>query len=465
MASAHRSGKQMSSALWRTIAAAALIGVAGCSSRTLSTSESGQLTSVGGDDSDRGYDVAVDADGNAFVTGFFQGQVTVDGATIASNGNNDILVGKFAPDGEVLWVTSAGGPGLDSGRSIAVDAGGNALVTGSFDKQAVFGNATLSSNGDDDAFVAKLSPGGQVLWAVSLGGPGYDLGHGIAVDASGDVYVTGLFNDQAAFGNTVLASGGSHDVFLAKLSPDGQVLWATRVGGPGRDIGYAIVLDAARNIYITGSVDPQATFGATTLSSNGHWDIFVAKFSPAGQVLWATSAGGPSDNDGGTDIAVDDGGNVVVIGRFEDQAVLGAATLTSSGKEDTLVVKLSSDGNLLWSTTFGGSDRELGHALVTGTGGTIYLTGFFDGGTTFGSTTLTAGGDGDLFVARLSPDGQLLEGTSAGGTGRCTGNGIAMDADGRLLVVGAFHGTATFGDTQRLAAGNDDVFLWKLDPP
>jgi len=437
----------------------------GCSSRPLLT-DGDLLTSVGGGAIDRGYDVAVDSHGNALVVGFFQGQVAIDTATVSSNGNSDVLMGKLDPDGGVLWLASAGGPGLDTGRSIAVDAEGNALVTGSFDGQVVFGDTVLSCNGDDDVFVAKLSPTGQVLWAISFGGPGHDEGHGIAVDAGGAVYVTGLFNEQASLGGAVLTSGGSHDIFVAKLSPAGHPLWASSAGGPGRDIGDAIALDADGNIYLTGRVDPRAAIGSTALASRGHWDLFVAKLSPTGQALWAASAGGRSDNDGGNDVTVDADGNPIVIGSFEGQAVIDGATLASAGKEDTLVAKLSSDGTRLWSTSIGGSGRQLGHALAPTPDGTVVVAGFFEGDAALGASALTAGGGGDLFVATLSSDGQLLEATTAGGTGgRCTANGITMSADGRLLVVGAFNGTATFGATQRVAVGGDDLFLWRLDPP
>ncbi len=219
--------------------------------------------------------------------------------TLTSAGSRDIFVAKYAPDGTLLWAKPAGGTGYHIGFDIAVDGDGNSYVTGFFEGTATFGSGeanetTLTSAGSFDIFVAKYDPDGTLLWAKRAGGTGYDEGSGIAVDDAGNSYVTGYFYGSATFGpgeanETTLTSAGSHDLFVAKYAPDGTLLWAKRAGGTGYDSGRGIAVDGDGNSYVTGNFEGSATFGPgeaneTTLTSAGSNDIFVAKFQGAAPV-------------------------------------------------------------------------------------------------------------------------------------------------------------------------------------
>ncbi|MCK9334752.1 MAG: SBBP repeat-containing protein, partial [Candidatus Cloacimonetes bacterium] len=158
----------------------------------------------------------------------------------------------FAQTEDWLWAKQVGGTSNDEGRSIATDSNGNSYVTGSFEGIAVFGSTTLTSSGNTDIFIAKLGCNGNWLWATKAGGPGSDIGYGIAVDGNGNSYVTGCFRDNASFGSTTINSSGNTDIFVAKIDSNGNWLWAQKAGGSSSDYGYGIAVDSSGNSYVTG---------------------------------------------------------------------------------------------------------------------------------------------------------------------------------------------------------------------
>ena len=371
----------------------------------------------------------------------------------------------FAQLNPWLWATKAGGTTYDEGYGIAVDTSGNSYVTGFFEGTATFGSITLTSSGySRDIFIAKLDSSGNWLWARKAGGTYWDYGYGIAVDVSGNNYVMGCFKNMATFGSATLTSYGDWDIFIAKLDSNGNWLWVTKAGGTGDDWGYGIAVDSSGNNYVTGWFGGSATFGSTILTSNGGADIFVAKLDSSGNWLWAKNAGG-IDCDEGQSIAVDANGNSYVTGYFSDSATFGSTTLTSSGGADIFVAKLDSSGNWLWAKNAGGTDYDCGNSIAVDASGNIYVTGGFEGTATFGSTTLTSNGDSDIFIAKLDSSGNWLGATKTGGTDTVVSYGIAVDASGNNYVTGFFYRTATFGPTTLTSSGSADIFVAKVHIP
>jgi len=448
---------------------------------------------AGGIALDASYDIAVDVAGNALVTGqSFSTSLTfgageVNETTLTSP---PIFVAKYAPDGTLLWARSAVGSG-GAGIGIAVDAAGNAVVTGAFYGSATFGageanETTLSSAGDDDIFVAKYAPGGSLLWARSAGGLSRDIGNGITVDAAGNALLSGVFFDSATFGageanETTLPQVGGGDVVIAKYAPNGTLLWARSAGGGFYETGNGIAVDAAGNSLVTGEFAGSATFGAgeaneTTLTATEWSDIFIARYAPDGTLLWARSAGGSAD-DVGTGIVVDATGNALATGSFRGSATFGAGeanetTLTAVGLNDIFIAQYAPDGSLLWARSAGGVGVDYGYGIAVDVDGNAAVTGYFRDSATFGAgeaneTTLTDVGGGDIFIAQYAPDGSLLWARSAGGESSFDGGrGIAVDVAGNALVTGGFGGSATFGageanKTTLTAAGSGDIFIAK----
>jgi hypothetical protein len=242
--------------------------------------------------------------------------------------------------GNFLWAKRAGGTSGNVGYGIAVDSSGNAYITGYFTGTAVFGATTLTSAGQQDTYIAKVDSGGNFLWAKRAGGTNYNHNFSIVADSSSNAYITGYFKGTSVFGATTLTSAGDVDVFIAKVDSGGNFLWAKRAGGTNQDSGWGIAVDSSGNAYITGYFNGTAVFGATTLTSaGGSVDIFVAKVDSGGNFLWAKRAGGISGA-GGNGIAVDSSGNAYVTGQFQGTAVFGATTLTSAGGNDVFIWKV-----------------------------------------------------------------------------------------------------------------------------
>ena len=373
----------------------------------------------------------------------------------------------FAQLSPWLWAQKAGGTGEDSGHSIAVDASGNSYVTGGFEGTAIFGSTTLESSGSQDIFVTKLDNRGNWLWAKKAGGTDSDYGYGIAVDASGNSYVIGCFySATATFGSTTLTGNGYNNIFVAKLDSSGNWLWAKNAKESPYDYGHGIDVDASGNSYVTGYFYNSVTFGSTTLTSSGGADIFVAKLDSSGNWLWANNAGGTSD-ECGNGIAVDDSGNSYVTGYFYDSATFSSTTLTNNGVYDIFITKLDSSGNWLWAKKAGGSSNDSGNGIAVDAIGNSYVTGYFDSNATFGSTTLTSNGDYDIFIAKLDNCGNWLWANNAGGTSDDRGTSTAVDASRNSYVTGYFYDSATFGSTTLTSNGGYDtnIFVTKVHIP
>jgi hypothetical protein len=419
---------------------------------------------AGGSALDQGRALAVDGQGNLYVTGHFRTQATFGGDTLSAKGWSDVFLIKIdGSTGQVLWARSGGGGEEDQGRDVAVDAQGNVTLVAYFTGPAAFGGTTLQGSGLWDVAVVSYAPDGTLLWATEAGGPASDEPHGVALDPQGNVYVAGSFQQSASFGAHALSSAGSYDGFVAKLSPSGVPQWARSVGGTGVDIAHGVAVDQTGNAYIAGSFHWDASFGATTLSAAGqvYADIFVHKLDSAGNHGWALSAGG-NKFDAADDIALDSAGHLFITGNFWDVAQFGPISLTSIGGSDLYVASLDPGGAFRWATPAGGPSGFLAQGLAVDSSGGAYVTGFFQGGAKFGSQTFVSKGQNDVFVARFSPVGSRVSAVTAGGPDDDRAFGIAVDASGYSYVTGWFEGTGDYGQSTISSSGFDDCFVWKL---
>ena len=337
-------------------------------------------------------------------------------------------------------------------------------------------------------FFAGAIQAQDLIWARRAGGLSHDSGFDIVVDASGNSYITGHFDESALFAvgevnETTLHSAGIVDIFVAKYDANGLLLWAKQAGGSELGQGFGIAVDGSGNSYIIGMFEGVATFGTdeaneTILTSVGLRDIFIARYNTDGMLLWAKRAGGINSNDHGLSIGVDASGNSNVTGFFYDSATFGAGEtnetfLNSPGTVDIFVAKYDADGMLLWAKRAGGGSFDFGDCIELDASGNSYVTGAFEGSATFGAgeaneTTLTSAGDRDIFVAKYDTDGLLVWVKPAGGSEGERGSGIAVDASGNSYVTGEFEVSATFGasgvnETTLNSTGATDIFVAKYN--
>jgi len=422
-------------------------------------------TQAGGSGSDYGLGISALPDGSSIVTGSFQGTGTFGSTTLTSAGSDDVFTAKMNADGTWAWATRAGGTGYDYGRSVSALPDGSSIVTGRFNGTATFGSTTLTSAGIEDVFTAKMNADGTWAWATRAGGTGADYGYGISALPDGSSIVTGQFTDTATFGSTTLTSAGSADVFTAKMNADGTWAWATKAGGRGADYGQGISALPDGSSIVTGYFDGTATFGSTTLTSAGNYDVFTAKMNADGTWAWATKSGGTGADYGYGISALPDGSSIVT-GVFSDTATFGSTALISAGIYDVFTAKMNADGTWAWATKAGGTGNDYGLGISALPDGASIVTGLFEGTATFGSTTLTSVGNDDVFTAKMNADGTWAWATQAGGTGYDGGMGVSALPDGSFIGTGTFQGTATFGSTTLTSAGQNDVFTARyLDAP
>ena len=433
-------------------------------------------TYLGGSGSDQGNGIAVDRDGNAYITGTtsstdfptvapFQAS---NGANGGSGNTNDAFVTKISSSGKALLYSSyLGGNSADHGNAIALDSAGNAYVTGdtqslNFPKAASFqgsrGGSSMNSI-NTDAFVTKINPAGSaLLYSSYLGGSGDDYGRGIAVGSTGDAYVTGETNsiDFPTTAPFQASERGYNNAFVTKINPVGSaLLYSSYLGGSGDDYGRGIAVDGQGNAYVTGrtlSADfpTVAPFQASKGSDYSSGDAFVTKINDSGSAVVYSSYLGGSNDDEAFGIAVDNAGNAYVTGRTGSTNFPTTVPFQSSkgGNQytyDAFVTEVNASGSALkYSSYLGGNGDDVGYGIAVDTVGEAYVTGS-TGSNNFPTAAPFQGGIGtgiyDAFITKIQGDG------TASQTGASDGQRATASVGGTgPYQTGSYTSTA-FGST------------------
>lgn len=441
----------------------------------------------------QGTGMTTDSEGNVYTTGWYDcDSADFDpgsgAAYLFPEADNDAFIWKLDAGGNYIWAKGIAGAGDERGMDIATDTAGNVYVTGYFTGTADFDpgpdTANITSNGGYDIFVCKLNADGDYVWARNLGGVGTDYGRGVAVDAFGNVYVTGQFSGTADFDpgpdTANLTSVLGYDVFVCKLDSLGNYIWAKSWGGVGIDQGRSIAVDRAGNVYTTGGFQQVVDFdpgqNVVNLTSNGGFDIFVSKLDGSGNYVWAKTIGGTGAGDNGNDLVVGNTG-IYVAGSFQGSVDFdpgsNVANLVSHGSGDAFVCKLDTAGNYQWARHMGGTDNDHGDDITIDAVDNVYmLVNFFSDVIRFDSVSGTGnlpahGGFGDLAVFKLDPSGDYLWSGSMGcPAGDFTGD-IAVSS-GNVYSFGTFFSDTLDADptsgvfTIAPIGASGDIFVSKL---
>ncbi|RFS16974.1 SBBP repeat-containing protein [Emticicia sp. C21] len=424
------------------------------------------IISAGGTGADMGQDIAVDNSGNIYITGTFTGTTQFGAISKTSEGSSDIFIAKYNSSAILQWVKSAGGENGEAATSIAVDASGNVYVTGSHGGEATFESVTLSTYGGTDIFVVKYNTSGVFQWVKAAGGEQNDVGLGIAVDNSGLVYLTGSYIDYAHFGAsiTINAQGELDESDIFIAKMDNTGTFQWVQTAGGENKDQGKGIVADNTgIYLTGDFEGTATFGAINKTATGLSDMFVAKYNTSGDCQWVKSGGGTAD-DHGNGLAIDASGNVYITGQFYGTATFEATNIgTSIANTYEIFLVKYNNSGALQWAQAAGGTAFDNGSGVAVFGNNVYLTGFFTNSATFGTNTVSGYGDFDIFVAKYSNGGVCQWVQAAGGTGQDYGNNITVDSTGRAFAIGYYLGTATFGPTTKTSQGLTDVFVSRVD--
>ncbi|MEZ4702244.1 MAG: PKD domain-containing protein [Rhodothermales bacterium] len=445
---------------------------------------------MGSSSYDAGEDLVLDAAGNTYLTGRFMNTVDFDPGpgifNLTSAGGEDVFVASYDASGGFRWALGFGDTGADLGHGIALDAAGNVYVMGRFTGTADLdpdGVHTITSNGELDTFVAKYTNDGHFVWGFSFGGEIDDAGEDIAVDPSGQVYLTGGIQGTVDFdpgpGVAEFTSTGDLDIFRVKYSTDGEYLWA--YVAPDAQIdnqrGFRMVVDDAGYSYVTGWFKRNPVVGTTggeQIHSNGESDAWIGKFDPDGQYLWAFNLGATA-RDLGTAIAVDRAGNTIGAGFIKNTVDFdpgpGVYNLPGNALNNGYLAKYDPDGNLVWAFLLENVSTKASTQIFNigvDDDNNYYAAGFLQGTVDFdpnGTFELTGNGPYDAFLAKYDAGGNLIWAFKVGGTNNDFGQGVDNTADGSIIVMtGRFRGTADLsvagdGSATVASAGLDDIFL------
>jgi hypothetical protein len=453
---------------------------------------------ITGSGSSTGVSITTDISGAIYTTGGFYGTADFDTGpgvyTLATVGaQNDVYISKLDASGNFVWAKSLNGFGNDEGSSVVVDASGNVYITGFFTGTLDFDPSpstfSLTAIGGQDIFILKLDASGNFVWAKTFGGLSDDVGNCINLDATGNVYCCGAFQATVDFdpgaGIFNINSLGLYDVFILKLDNSGNFVWAKNMSGTGSESAAEMSLDAAGNVYGTGTFggtvdfDPgAATFNINTVS--GAFDVFVFKLNASGNFVWAKSMGGSYD-DFSYAITLDASGNIYTTGSFKGTADFdpGAPVfnlITGTFWTDIFISKLDASGNFVWAKGItengpGGADNA-GRSIKVDGFGNVYTIGYFEGVLDFdpgaGIFNLSSLSNFDVFISKLDPLGDYKWAGRIGGGSWDTGYSITLDVLGNLCATGRFIGNVDFdpdaGIFDLTSLTNSSAFILKMSP-
>lgn len=378
------------------------------------------------------------------------------------------------------WIEHFGGSLSDKGTTVVTDQQGNIYFTGYYNEQAQFGpyNTGYSYPHSKETFVCKTDPQGTVLWVTNATNYYDDRGLGLCVDPQGNVYVTGTCWGGLVWPPLSVYNSTSYtdQIYITKIDPNGNVLWMKNAGVNesgypyNDDHGDDLAADSQGNIFLTGFISNNedlvrnATFDAISIPVNPHDSLaIVAKLASDGTWQWVRTFDGIfSYRDNG--IAVDDEDNVYVAGGFKGTCTFGSTVLTSENNTvDIYVTKYAGDGTFQYAIQVSDSLDARADQICWGNDGHLYVTGEFRSKVLFGTDDLNnygGSGDKDIFVSKLTKDGQWVWATKAGSTqGGDRGIGICANDQGNVFVCGQYRGDAKFGDLQ-LSAGTNKTQFW-----
>ncbi len=376
-----------------------------------------------------------------------------------------VVVFVFAQLPEWQWAKQAGGIYDDSGSNVIFNADNSLYVSGLFNNSATFGSTILTDNdGWGDGFVSKIDNDGNWQWTSQICSSGFMWDKSIISDSNNNLYVTGAFENTISFGTTTLISDGAEaDIFIAKINSDGNWEWAVKAGGTSFDSAECIAIDLEGKIFVSGSFRGSVDFGTTNLMSNGISDIFIAELDQDGNWLQCIQIGG-NEWDSGDNITFDSTGHLLITGSFANSITFGSTILTCNDLMSSFIAKMDQQGNWVWAIQINGNDYFGIQDIAIDNCDNLCMTGSFENQINFDSTILTSIGERDVFVAKTDLNGNWLWVNSAGDENQDITKSIICSPDSKIYLSGYFYNSMSFGTSSMITSnGNRDIFVAKID--
>jgi hypothetical protein len=419
---------------------------------------------AGGPGDEEAEGLVLDASGNVYVTGFFKSSSFSLGDKVLKNKGSDasdVFLAKYDKSGKLLWVKTAGGQGEDEPLAISLDKEGNIILRGFFEGGSIaFDNVSLENKnpGDMCMFLAKYDPSGKVLWAKSA----EVLASAHTIDNANNIIVAGeLMKDLNTSFDDLKFTPASQGMFIAKYSPEGKVLWVKKGAGSK---AFSISADDKGNSYVSGEITgvEHSMEGGTKIVNAGPAktdDIVILKLSSDGNIIWERSVGGQGKEETRAQYVSKDGSFYVVVRFTSIKLKLDKNTVKNGGGDDLLLLKFSSDGNLLWAKNAGGSGHDNPIYMVADKDENIFLTGhFYSSKISFDNLTLSNLGLNDIFLVKFAPDGKVLWAKTTGSSHHDYPNGLLADREGNVYLMGEFNSNPNKNKI------TSEFFIEKYDP-
>ena len=429
--------------------------------------------SWGVDSDEIGRRLVADNDGNIIATGFYRDELDLGLGSLPDDSKRNVWLAKFAPDGVVLWDVAMHGDGNLVARDVAVGADGSIVTVARLAGEATGYGWTVASAGGNDVWVVKLGVDGNHLWTRTFGDDANQEARAVAIDHAGNIVIAGFYSGFIAFADVEYGEAQENDAFVAKLDPDGNVLWAHSMPGPSEQYGLALDVGPAGEVVVAGHFFSEIDTGVTTHESAGGYDVFLTALSADGVPLWSERFGEDGDQRC-YDLAIDVDGNIVLLSYGVGTFSFGGPTLSALGGNDVFVVKLTASGKHIFSKRFGDHATQQASNIDVDPWGNILIAGMYEGTIDFGGGPVLHAGvrQNNIFVAKLDADGEhafsrglrVWENQDTGAVARGW-RGVASDPLGNVLLTGYFErGPIDFGDGPLVPAGGTDIFIAKIIP-
>jgi hypothetical protein len=354
----------------------------------------------------QGEAIAMDNQGFIYVTGYFIGSVDFGNGFSFSAPYFNTYVAKYSSSGTLVWAKPV--PGEDNNpRSIACDREGNVYVAGQFEGDLSFDTLQTSSN-RSACFLLKIGANGSGVWVSQTGGSGTTIAKSVSTDPSGNIVLSGFFLSTVTFGTQNLTSEGSYDVFVSKVDISGNFSWAIKAGGTGDDQGASVICGNDGSVFINGFFENIAYFGPYMLNTGAgaySSDMYVAKLDGDGTFLWAKSLNVSCGSN--NLLCTDSVNNLYLTGTFSGMVELGPSVLTWRGYGDIYVIKMDKNGEIMYAKDAGSSYVDAGQGIAILPSGDLAVTGIRYVNTVFDSITVDEPSNG-IFIATLHQQGTIV---------------------------------------------------------